>query len=84
MAEKRAVEAILVKPNECHGCLTCQLSCSLRVSGRFNPSKANIMINRSKDGYEYRQSFTDGCDGCGGNYLCVHSCPYGALILERN
>jgi len=49
MAEKRAVEAILVKPNECHGCLTCQLGCSLRVSGRFNPSKANIMINRSND-----------------------------------
>jgi Fe-S-cluster-containing dehydrogenase component len=84
MAGKRAVEAILVKPNECHGCLTCQLICSLRGSGRFNPSRAHIMINRSKDGYEYRLSFMDGCDGCGDDILCVHSCPYGALILERN
>lgn len=83
MAEKRAVEAILVKPNECHGCLTCQLSCSLRVYGMFNPAKANIRVDRSEDGYEYRHSFTGACDGCGGDYLCVRSCPYGVLILER-
>ena len=83
MARKGAGEAILVKSSQCHGCLTCQLTCSLRVSGRFNPSRARIRVDRSEDGYEYRHSFTDECDGCGGNYLCVHSCPYGTLILER-
>jgi Fe-S-cluster-containing dehydrogenase component len=83
MAEKGAARAILVKSSQCHGCLTCQLSCSLRVSGRFNPAKANIRVDGSEDGYEYSHSFTDACDGCGGSYLCVRSCPYGALILER-
>jgi ferredoxin len=83
MAEKRATGAVLVKSSQCHGCLTCQLICSLRVSGRFNPAKARIRVDGSEGGYEYRHSFTDTCDGCGGDYLCVHSCPYGALVLER-
>ncbi len=82
MAEKAADRAILVKSENCHGCLTCQLHCSLRASGKFNPSIAFIRVDRTEDGFGYEHSFTDQCDGCEGDYLCVRWCPYETLQLE--
>jgi Fe-S-cluster-containing dehydrogenase component len=84
MTEKGAGRAISVKSDRCHGCLTCQLRCSLRACGAFNPSKANIRVDRVEGGYGYRHSFTDNCDGCKGDYLCVRWCPYGTLGLRRS
>jgi Fe-S-cluster-containing dehydrogenase component len=83
MNENIADRGISVKPDRCHGCLTCQLRCSLRATGKFNPSKSNIKVTRVEGGYEYRHTFTDECDECGGDYLCVRWCPYGTLGLER-
>ena len=83
MAEKIADRGISVKPDRCHGCLTCQLRCSLRTTGKFNPSKAHIRVTRIEGGYGYRHTFADECDGCEGEYLCVQWCPYGTLGLER-
>ena len=83
MAKKIADRGISVIPDRCHGCLTCQLRCSLRATGKFNPSKANIMVSRVAGGYEYRHTFTDECDGCEGEYLCVQWCPYGTPRLGK-
>ncbi len=82
MAKEGADRPITVKADRCHGCLACQLRCSLRVTGKFNPSKANIMVTRLEGGYKYRHTFTDDCDLCGGDYLCVRWCPYGTLGLK--
>ena len=84
MSEKGAAPAISVQSDRCQGCLTCQLRCSLRACGAFNPSKACIRVNRVEGGYGYRHSFTDKCDGCGGDYHCVRWCPYGTLGLGRS
>ena len=83
MSEKDKARTILVKSDRCHFCLTCQLRCSLRACGQFNPSKARIRVARIEGGYKYRHSFTNECDGCKGDYLCVRWCPYGTLKLER-
>jgi Fe-S-cluster-containing dehydrogenase component len=77
-------EAIRVHSDRCHGCLTCAYRCSLRVGGAFNPARANIRIDRVQGSYDYRHAFTDQCDGCEGEFLCVRWCPYGALTLERS
>lgn len=34
-----AYQPISVNPKRCHGCLTCQLRCSLRVTGRMNHAR---------------------------------------------
>jgi Fe-S-cluster-containing dehydrogenase component len=83
MSEKEKTRAILVKSDRCQGCLTCQLRCSLRACGQFNPSRARIRITRIEGEYKYRHIFTDKCDGCKGDYLCVRWCPYGTLKLGR-
>ena len=67
------------KPEECRVCLMCQLVCSLKQKGIFNPSDAYIKISnvvKSDGGLDVGISFTDECDYCG---LCARYCVYGAL-----
>lgn len=63
--------------NRCSGCLRCQLACSHRYTGVFNPSKARIMINTDPLGW--RIVLTESCNGCG---ICVDHCFYDALAKE--
>ena len=81
VAVTQTARTIKVRSDECHGCLTCQYRCSLRACGAFNPSKAHVRVHRVIGDYLYRHSFTNECDGCNGEYLCVRWCPYGALQL---
>ncbi|MEW6334531.1 MAG: FAD-dependent oxidoreductase [Thermodesulfobacteriota bacterium] len=71
---------ILVEEAKCRSCFVCQLVCSLKFEGAFNPSKAAITILPVMQGSGSAHvgiSFEDKCDGCG---LCVRYCPFGALM----
>ena len=74
----KEVSTIVVRPQRCTGCFTCQLHCSFAKKKVFNPAEARIMVDWVDD--EPRISFTDDCDECG---ICVRSCPYGALTFLR-
>lgn len=72
---------IIADSTKCAGCRTCELRCSLRAEGTFNPLKARIQIRRLvKAENEYRISFTEECDTCG---ICARYCPYEALSREK-
>jgi len=72
---------IKVYPENCAGCLVCELRCSLRFEKAFNPSKAAIKVRRLVgEENEYAVSFTDKCDNCG---ICARYCLYEALIQEK-
>jgi NADPH-dependent glutamate synthase beta subunit-like oxidoreductase len=64
---------IRVNPQECKGCLVCQLLCSLAYTGAFNPEKARIIIEPLQE-----ISFTDDCieNRIGGSLPpCQAACP---------
>jgi Fe-S-cluster-containing hydrogenase component 2 len=65
---------IEVHPENCVGCLTCQLACSFTYTDRFNPLDARIIINWSPEGSKI--SFADPCTECG---VCADYCFYGTL-----
>lgn len=70
---------IMTNPSECRVCYICQLVCSLKQDGSFNPSKAHIEISgivKPSGQLDVGISFTDQCDNCG---LCAKYCAYGAL-----
>jgi len=70
---------IVIEAAKCRSCFVCQLVCSLRFEGAFNPSKAFISIlpmMKSDGDVEIGISFDEQCDSCG---LCVRYCPFGAL-----
>ena len=79
MAAKRGFD-ITTNPENCVGCLFCQMRCSFRFTKRFSFSDARIDIEWNEEQCRYDISFSEGCDSCG---LCVRSCVYGALALER-
>jgi len=77
--KRKESKKMIVHPENCSGCLACQLVCSLLFTGAFNPLRARIKINWIGDLDRYI-SFTDKCTNCG---VCVKYCNYGALELEE-
>ncbi len=79
-AGQRRVFEIVVHPELCTACLTCQLRCSLRLKRSANPSKAAIVIGISEITVGSDIAFTPECDDCA---LCARYCPYGTLEMRR-
>lgn len=87
MAHKRTVvpgkleekmTVMRVTPENCTGCLQCQMVCSLTYHGRVNPEEAHILIERDAAGYRFLVGFTAECrKGC---RLCANHCSYGCLV----
>jgi len=81
MGEIKKGPPIKIYPQECTGCLICELRCSLRFEKAFNPNRAKITVRRLIDSdVEYAIAFDSDCDNCG---ICARNCPYDALIQER-
>jgi len=79
MAAKKCLD-IIINPENCVGCRLCQMRCSFRFTKRFSFSDARIDIEWNEEQCRYDINLNDRCDHCG---LCVASCVYEALMLER-
>lgn len=81
-AEKRKGKEcpILLYPEKCTGCRLCQLRCSIRQLGEFNPEKSYITVTRDHGIRTARLELTDDCTWCG---YCTRFCNYGALELRK-
>lgn len=65
---------------KCAACLICQMVCSNRLFGEFNPSKTPINIIFGEDGNPCDIAFTDECELCG---ICAPFCPRGAIEILK-
>jgi ferredoxin len=65
---------ILTNPENCTGCLRCQLGCSELYTKAFNPAAACIRIKVAAA--ECTIEFTEDCTQCG---VCADNCFYDAL-----
>jgi ferredoxin len=72
---------ILVYPEKCAGCITCQVMCSVRHLGEFNPLKSYIRVIRDHGIRTTSLDFTEDCTWCG---YCARFCNYGALVLKKS
>ncbi len=69
---------IVINAENCAGCLSCQLICSLINQKEFNPSRAYIQVEYlGRTGNDNLVYFTDDCTECG---LCAQYCYFNALI----
>ena len=72
--------SIATTPENCAGCLSCELACSFAFTQRYNPLLSYIQIQLSDDEKPNRITFTDDCNKCA---ICVQYCQYGALSLKQ-
>lgn len=67
--------AIQVIPQNCTGCLQCQLACSELYTRRFTLHEARLQVVFTNTGCTIR--FSDDCTCCG---VCADHCLYEALV----
>jgi NADPH-dependent glutamate synthase beta subunit-like oxidoreductase len=71
---------IIAETDNCYGCFTCALICSLGNKGAFSLDESEICIERVWGGSEYKISFSEDCISCG---LCVRYCPHDVFKREK-
>jgi len=76
---------IIINPNLCFGCKTCQLVCSFHHTGFFWPYKSSISIFRNPQNAIIKCSVNSTCDVCKDENmpLCIKYCVYNAIGLFR-
>lgn len=69
-------------PENCSGCITCQLVCSFfnGQEGSFQPSRARIQVRRVGGLNRFRAELLPDCTGCG---RCAEHCEYGVLLPTK-
>ena len=66
---------ISIVPENCTGCLRCQLACAELYAGRFTLHGARLEVILSSDNCTIR--FSEDCTACG---VCVDHCLYDTLL----
>lgn len=76
---------LVIQPERCRGCRSCQLACSFIKTGVFNPAKSMIVMERTIElDHAAPMICPLGCDLCGGDPTCAKACKYGAIVYERD
>jgi carbon-monoxide dehydrogenase iron sulfur subunit len=69
---------MLVEPQACSGCRRCELACSMRHLGSFNPHESRVLVHKDEaNGLDIPKV----CRQCG-TAKCVEMCPSGALSRD--
>ena len=78
MQSGRKVKIITVNPNKCTGCRLCELACSFKNTGEFNPVRARIQVI----GYDELLPIPVTCFQCEKPY-CLEVCPARAISKDE-
>ena len=78
-----ATGRLVIRPEACRGCRSCQLACSFTRHGEYSPSRSCIELERDL-GTEKTSPLVRMlcCDLCGGAPACADACAYGAINFE--
>jgi Fe-S-cluster-containing dehydrogenase component len=72
------MKVLTVDPGKCVGCRLCELACSLKNSGEFNPARARVRVM----GVDEFFTLPIVCFQCERPY-CMEVCPSGALVKDK-
>jgi len=74
---------IVCDPSLCTGCGICELACSSKKEGVFNPLFSRIHAVRLESVAEPLVSMSIACQLCEDNPACVRACPMKALEVDK-
>ena len=72
-------KVLTVNLDKCTGCRCCELACSMRNTGEFNPSQSRIQIISLDDEFSRFPIVCLQCD----TPLCAQICPTGAITRDE-
>jgi Fe-S-cluster-containing dehydrogenase component len=73
------MKKLSVVPNLCIGCRECELMCSLKHHGVFNPAMARIHVNHFAEEKCYEPAACMHCD----EPACAEACPVEAMSPDE-
>lgn len=73
------LKSLSIDPQKCTGCLQCELACSYKHEGVFNPSKSRIKVFTFHDQGLFAP-YT--CTQCAEAW-CLHACPVEAIVDNK-
>jgi len=73
------MKKLLVVPNLCVGCRECELMCSLKHHGAFNPARARIRVEYDEGEGCYSPVVCRHCE----EPACAEACPSGAMSQDE-
>lgn len=79
--EKAAAPAVqlLLDYRKCCGCRICEVVCSIKHTGEFNPELSRIRVYDYYNGVLQVPTVCWGCRWAGEEAFCIEACPSGAL-----
>jgi Fe-S-cluster-containing hydrogenase component 2 len=72
------LKALQLEPEQCTGCLQCEMACSYENEGVFNPSKSRIKVFTF---HEEGRFAPYTCSQCAEAW-CMHACPVEAIVIN--
>jgi carbon-monoxide dehydrogenase iron sulfur subunit len=72
------MKIITVSPERCTGCRMCELACSMKNTGEFNPTRSRINVVAYDESY----CLPFMCFQCEKPY-CAEVCPKGAIVRDE-
>jgi len=80
-----ATGRLVIWPERCRGCRSCQLACSFTRTGEYNPSRSCIELDRDLRTEKTAPMIrTLTCNLCNGEPACVDACTYAAISYESS
>lgn len=76
MVQETKERVIIFSADRCSGCRICELVCSMKHQGEYNPRKSFIRIMANEEAGVYIPVLDIKCDLCN---ECVEACPLDAL-----
>jgi Fe-S-cluster-containing dehydrogenase component len=73
------MKKLSVVPNLCIGCMECELMCSLKHNGVFNPAVARIRVEYDAESNSYDPLICRHCE----EPACLEACPAEAMLLDE-
>lgn len=71
-------KALILNPEKCTGCRTCEAVCSLFHEGRVNPTESRISVVKYEEEGVFIPLFCQHCQ----NPICEEVCPVAALYSD--
>lgn len=72
------MKVLYVDIEKCVGCRTCEAVCSLKNTGRVQPSRSRIKVVRYEERGQYHNFIPMVCQQCS-TPLCMEACPTNAI-----